>query len=87
MILEQFDGICAYCPATATTWDHVVAVTKGGLSDQGNIVPACATCNSSKRNHNLWTWMEKTRRVPHEELAHRLIHHFVGSECGPDPLE
>lgn len=87
MILEQFRGRCAYCQAPATTWDHVVPIVKGGTSEQGNVVPACQPCNSSKRDRNVWEWMESTGRRPSDELAHRLIHHFVAAEVGPDPLE
>ncbi len=29
--------------------DHVVPVARGGCSKRGNIVPACKSCNQSKR--------------------------------------
>jgi 5-methylcytosine-specific restriction endonuclease McrA len=49
LLLEQFDGQCAYCAAAATTWDHLTPVALGGRTEPGNVVPACASCNSSKR--------------------------------------
>src|SRR4051794_6630564 len=46
-------GICHYCqkkfkPAELTL-DHVVPLARGGKSQPGNMVPACAECNRSKR--------------------------------------
>ena len=29
--------------------DHVVPVARGGMSAKGNVVPACAACNKTKR--------------------------------------
>jgi 5-methylcytosine-specific restriction endonuclease McrA len=48
LLTEEFGGLCAYCPSPATTWDHIVAISKGGRTVPGNIVPACVSCNSSK---------------------------------------
>jgi len=46
-------GLCHYCQRAFTplelTMDHVVPVGRGGLSNKGNIVPACRTCNQSKK--------------------------------------
>lgn len=46
-------GECHYCGrqvgAAALTMDHVVPVARGGRSTRGNVVPACAACNKSKR--------------------------------------
>ncbi len=46
-------GVCHYCGqhvgAAALTLDHVVPVARGGRSTKGNVVPACASCNASKR--------------------------------------
>lgn len=89
MILEEFGGTCAYCSAPATTWDHVVAVTKGGLTEPYNMVPACGPCNSSKRTQNVWAWLKKTGRPARPELIDRLLL-FEASLLparGPDPLE
>lgn len=48
MLFETFGGRCAYCPAVATTVDHVVPVMKGGQARRGNLIPACGPCNSRK---------------------------------------
>lgn len=57
MILNEFGGLCAYCATNpATTWDHVVPVSKNGRTVPWNIVPACVSCNSSKNNKNVESW-------------------------------
>ena len=59
-----FGGECAYCGATmrrnqTLTRDHLLAVSKGGKTVQGNIVPACVSCNSSKGNQDFKDWFMK----------------------------
>lgn len=50
LLMEQFGGCCAYCKTEpASTWDHVVPVVAGGETVPGNMVPACNSCNSSKK--------------------------------------
>lgn len=39
---------CAYCPAPATTIDHVIPLIRGGTNYEGNLVPCCLSCNSRK---------------------------------------
>lgn len=72
ILMEEFEGACAYCPAPATTWDHVVAVAKGGLTEPANIVPCCGRCNSSKRTQDVWAWLDRHGREPKIELLSRL---------------
>jgi len=47
-------GECHYCKkrfaASALTMDHIVPVSRGGASTRGNVVPACAACNKTKRH-------------------------------------
>lgn len=52
--LQQIQaGVCHYCGkqvgAKALTLDHVVPVSRGGTSTRGNVVPACAACNKTKK--------------------------------------
>ena len=46
------EGVCHYCgkkfPPDKLTMDHIVPVARGGRSNKGNVVPACAACNKSK---------------------------------------
>lgn len=40
---------CAYCcSAMADTIDHAVPLVRGGTNHEGNLVPCCRSCNSSK---------------------------------------
>ena len=60
ILMDQFEGKCAYCEKeNATTWDHIIPVSKGGKTEPGNIVPACVHCNSSKKNLDLVEWLKK----------------------------
>lgn len=56
-IAELFEGLCAYCECAATSWDHLHPVAGGGKTEPGNIVPACASCNSSKKDRDVFDWM------------------------------
>ena len=46
-------GRCHYCgrqiPAAELTMDHIVPVARGGKSTKGNVVPACKSCNTKKK--------------------------------------
>ncbi len=49
--IENADGICAYClRRKPLTIDHVVPVSRSGTNDLDNLVSACKSCNSSKRD-------------------------------------
>lgn len=41
---------CTYCPAPATTVDHVIPVSLGGTNYEGNLAPACRSCNGQKND-------------------------------------
>lgn len=57
---KRFDGIatnCYYCgrelhEGQATT-DHVIPRVMGGTDDSSNLVPACLTCNTTKKDHTI----------------------------------
>lgn len=60
LLLETTGGLCAYgCGGKATTFDHVIPVASGGLTEPGNIVPACRSCNSKKRHFDPVPWIER----------------------------
>lgn len=46
-------GKCYYCrrnfPARELTMDHVVAISRGGKTVKGNVVPCCKECNNAKK--------------------------------------
>ncbi|BBY15059.1 hypothetical protein MLIT_06510 [Mycolicibacterium litorale] len=54
---------CAYCGATDGTMqrDCVMAISRGGRYTLDNVVPACASCNTSKCNDEVTGWMRRKR--------------------------
>ena len=56
-------GGCAYCGAVdkALQRDCVLAISRGGRYTLDNVVPACASCNTSKCNEEVTTWMRRKR--------------------------
>jgi 5-methylcytosine-specific restriction endonuclease McrA len=66
---EQWVGIrdawggCAYCGATDLPLqrDCVLPISRGGRYTVENIVPACRSCNASKSNGEVTSWMRRRR--------------------------
>ena len=54
---------CAYCGATgkALQRDCVMAISRGGRYTVDNVVPACASCNTSKCNDEVTGWLRRKR--------------------------
>lgn len=53
----EFDHRCAYCGVAGDLHiEHVLPISKGGGHALGNILPACKSCNFSKRDHDAETW-------------------------------
>lgn len=54
---------CAYCGAEdrALQRDCVLPVSRGGRYTWENVVPACGSCNASKCNAEVTTWMRRKR--------------------------
>jgi 5-methylcytosine-specific restriction endonuclease McrA len=54
---------CAYCGATdgPLQRDCVLAISRGGRYTIDNVVPACASCNTSKCNEEVTTWLRRKR--------------------------
>jgi len=44
------DNACYYCGQEATTIDHIIPISKGGITSEDNCVVACYKCNSGKRD-------------------------------------
>lgn len=68
-----FQGECAYCGATPRkgqrlTRDHLEPISSGGRTIQSNIVPACASCNSSKGAEDFREWFMKQPFFSQERL-------------------
>ena len=56
----QFGNCCAYCGCAGDMEiEHVVPISRGGAHDISNIVPACASCNSSKSAKEMEGWYKE----------------------------
>jgi CRISPR/Cas system Type II protein with McrA/HNH and RuvC-like nuclease domain len=56
------DGFrCVYCaevfPAERLTLDHVQPKARGGDNSEGNLVTACAACNTRKGSQPAWAFL------------------------------
>ena len=56
-------GGCAYCGATGTPLqkDCVLAISRGGRYALANVVPCCRSCNASKCNTEVTSWMRRKK--------------------------
>jgi 5-methylcytosine-specific restriction endonuclease McrA len=56
-------GGCAYCGGAAGPLqrDCVLAISRGGRYTLENVVPACRSCNASKCNEEVTTWLRRKR--------------------------
>ena len=61
-ILEAW-ACCAYCGAegAALQKDCVSPISRGGRYTLENVVPACRSCNASKSNDEVTSWMRRRR--------------------------
>lgn len=57
MCKAYFDGKCCYCgQEKELTKDHLEPLSAGGKMTLDNIVPACQSCNSSKKDNQWAQW-------------------------------
>lgn len=56
-------GGCAYCGATGTPLqrDCVLPISRGGRYTVDNVAPACRSCNASKCNDEVTSWLRRKR--------------------------
>lgn len=84
--LQEHWGGCAYCGATDRPLqkDNVQALSRGGRYTLDNIAPACRSCNASKSNDEVTSWMRRKRLdersflVRHAEIQRALTADAVG---------
>lgn len=62
-IVELWGGGCAYCSdhAEKLQKDCVQAISRGGRYTALNVVPACGSCNASKCNAEVTSWMRRKK--------------------------
>jgi 5-methylcytosine-specific restriction endonuclease McrA len=60
-------GVCYYCggrfDTEALTLDHVIPLSKGGMSVRENIVIACKECNNKKKYNLPYEWEEYMKSI------------------------
>jgi 5-methylcytosine-specific restriction endonuclease McrA len=55
-----FKDQCAYCGSSGKMEaDHVLALSRGGLDEPSNIIPACRSCNGSKHAQPVESWYRR----------------------------
>lgn len=61
--LQEAWGGCAYCGRAGTPLqrDCVLPISRGGRYTLDNIAPACGSCNASKCNQEVTTWLRHKR--------------------------
>lgn len=77
---EQWDALrsawggCAYCGATDKPLqrDCVTALSRGGRYTLSNIAPACASCNASKSNDEVTSWLRRKRLSERDFLTRHI---------------
>ncbi|MDX1886051.1 HNH endonuclease [Mycolicibacterium sp. 120270] len=78
-------GGCAYCgaPDSPLQKDCVLPISRGGRYALANVVPSCRSCNTSKCNTEVTSWM---RRKKLDEKAFLLrqaeINRLLAGEAG-----
>lgn len=59
-LIPSLEGLdCVYCGEPADHRDHVIPRSRGGHAEEGNIVPACHTCNESKSGFTPEEWLAR----------------------------
>lgn len=52
---------CSYCGEDGGTVDHIIPVVAGGSSEEANFTAACRSCNASKNDRGLLTFLLSRR--------------------------
>ena len=88
-IFAEWGHACAYCTDPADTLDHVLPRSRGGLTVEENLVPACRRCNGAKSSSDWREWfMAQAWHCP--ERAGRIDGWITGApqtviKTEPDP--
>lgn len=71
-VQRRFGFRCSYCGASGKmTMDHVVPIVRGGQHSEGNIVPACFSCNCRKQGRFVMEWrLNKSRKTGRSGVSH-----------------
>lgn len=86
-------GRCAYCAGTDVPLqrDCVRPISRGGRYTLDNMAPACASCNASKSNDEVTSWLRRKRLdersflLRHLEIQQALARRFEPEAQQPGP--
>ena len=85
-------GGCAYCGSdnhAVLQRDCVLPISRGGRYTLSNVVPACRSCNASKCNDEVTTWLRRRRLGDAAflrrfvEVRRELLPRFSGHDAEP----
>lgn len=81
-------GGCAYCggDGAALQKDCMLPISRGGRYTLANVVPACASCNASKCNIEVTTWMRR-KKLDEGRFLVRQAEILVALLSHPDSLD
>ena len=78
-------GGCAYCGTLGTPLqkDCVLAISRGGRYELANVVPCCRSCNTSKCNTEVTSWMRRKKLDEGRFLLRQAeINQILAAEAG-----
>jgi 5-methylcytosine-specific restriction endonuclease McrA len=78
-------GGCAYCGASGTPLqkDCVLPISRGGRYELANVVPTCRSCNTSKCNAEVTTWLRRKKLDESEFLVRQAeINRALAADAG-----
>lgn len=84
--LKEAWGGCAYCGSEKDELqrDCMLPISRGGRYTIDNVIPACRSCNASKCNHEVTTWMRRKRL---DERAFLTRHLKIQKDLSPAAFE
>ena len=82
--LQDAWGGCAYCGKVGPSLqrDCILPISRGGRYTLVNVVPACRSCNTSKCNDEVTTWL---RRKGFDERTFLLRHAQISADLELHP--
>ena len=79
---------CAYCGQTGQlTLDHLFPRKRGGSDSGDNLVYSCQSCNSSKGDKDLFTWLRETSRPIPVDVVRRYLKNAIAIARGNNLLD
>jgi len=70
----QQGHICSYCVSSdGITFDHLISRALNGKDSSDNLVVACRSCNSSKRDKDLLVWCRQHDKFPPLMILRRYL--------------